>query len=149
MVAVDNNKVLALERSVNPLEPLSEPFGVRLYQVSLNNATDVSNNDSLINNSNGIITASKSLLLDFSEIPGYPLAPIGNFEGLTLGPTLANGKRLLLAVSNNNSTTGIATKFAEFSVEISSQSVPESSTTTGLLILGLGFLIIPKAAKLL
>ncbi len=148
LVALDNDTLLALERSVNPLAPFSEPYGIKLYQVSLNGATDVSNNDSLIANSNGIINASKSLLLDFADIPGTPLAPIGNFEGLTLGPVLPNGERLLLAVSDNNFSDTVPTKFAAFSVEISSQSVPESSTTMGLLMFGLGLLVIPKATKL-
>ncbi|MDJ0599277.1 MAG: esterase-like activity of phytase family protein [Crocosphaera sp.] len=148
LVALDHDTLLALERNVNPLDPLNEPYGVRLYQVSLPGATDVSNNDGLIANPNGIINASKTLLLDFSTIPGNPLDPIGNFEGLTLGETLPNGERLLLAVSDNNFSDTIPTKFAAFSVEISSQSVPESSTIMGLLFLGLGFFVIPKASKL-
>lgn len=148
LVALDNDTLLALERNVNPLDPFNEPYGVRLYQVSLNGATDVRNNNSLIANSDDIINASKTLLLDFSTIPGNPLDPIGNFEGLTLGSILPNGERLLLAVSDNNLSDTIPTKFAAFSIEISSQSVPESSTTMGLLLLGLGLFVIPKVSKL-
>ncbi len=142
LLAVDNDTLLALERS-----GASEPYSIRLYELSLAGATDISSNNGLGGNTTGISLVSKTLLLDFSTLSGNPLDPIGNFEGLTFGPTLPNGETLLLAVSDNNLVSSVSSRFAAFSVKIASQTVPESSNIVALLLLGLGLSLVPKIKK--
>jgi hypothetical protein len=56
----------------------------------------------------GLRPASKSLLLQLpSTINGQPL---DNVEGMTLGPTLPDGRQSVLLVSDNNFTAGQASQ---------------------------------------
>ncbi|MEG4021326.1 esterase-like activity of phytase family protein, partial [Microcoleus sp. S13C4] len=110
MLAVDDNTLLVLERfldlSTNP------PSGdLKLYQVSLNGATDIQSNTGLIASGvAGITPVSKTLIADFPNTSGFPL---NNFEGMTLGPSqTATGKRSLILVSDNNFV--LPTAFAAF-----------------------------------
>jgi len=95
LVALDNNLLLSLERS------FSLGFGntIKLYEVSLIGATNISTIDSLSEvDINQIQPVKKSLLLDLSKLN----IPLDNIEGLTLGTTLADGRRSLILVSDNN-----------------------------------------------
>jgi hypothetical protein len=117
LLALDQNTLLAIDRNVST--------GVgKLYQVSLQGATDIKNNNGLIASGLGSITAvQKTLVADLSTFPSGT-----NFEGMTLGPTLPNGKRSLVLVSDNNFGFGIAnipTRFASF--EINSAPVLDNS----------------------
>lgn len=142
LLAVDNETLLALERSGS-----NEPHSIRLYELSLAGATDISGNNGLGGDATGISLVSKTLLFDFTTLFGDPLTTISNFEGLTFGPTLPNGETVLLAVSDNNFDPSVSSKFAAFSVNISSQTVPESSNIVALIIFGLGFSLLPKIKK--
>ena len=55
----------------------------------------------------------KRLLLDMSALGIY----IDNIEGVTWGPRMADGRRTLLFVSDNNFDTAQQTQFLLFSVE--------------------------------
>ncbi|UXE64571.1 MAG: esterase-like activity of phytase family protein [Woronichinia naegeliana WA131] len=81
----------------------------------------------------GIIPAKKTLLLDLTSLG----IPIDNVEGITFGSTLPNGERSLILVSDNNFSSTQFTQFLAFGV----QSVPEPTTTVGLLVLGIAGLI--------
>lgn len=108
VLALDENTLLVLDRNV------SNGFG-KLYQVSLLGATDVKSNNGLIASGMGSITpVSKTLVADLSSFP-----PGTNFEGMTLGPTLPNGKLSLILLADNNfgtagPLTNIPTRFAAF-----------------------------------
>jgi hypothetical protein len=105
LVALSEVELLALERSyVEEQEPGKRGLNsIRVYRVSLDEATDVSHLDSIADNSN-VRPASKRLVADLSHAPGLPqtLAELDNFEGMTLLPSAANGGRNLLIVSDNN-----------------------------------------------
>lgn len=94
LLAIDDSHLLALERS------FVEGHGssVQLEQIDLTAADDVSRFDSLSNISGTLRPVGKRILLDFSSLP----APVDNFEGMTFGPNLPDGRRLLLVISDNN-----------------------------------------------
>ncbi|MBD2041903.1 cadherin-like domain-containing protein [Microcoleus sp. FACHB-672] len=114
ILALDNTTLLVLERSMNPL---AQTGSLRLYQVSLTGATDISGLNALAGSPTAV---QKTLVVDLVAA-GFPINnfdPINNFEGMTLGPTLPSGKRSLILISDNNYGAGInlATTVAAFSV---------------------------------
>lgn len=110
LIALDNNgNFLALERS------FAEGVGndLRLYQVQLQNTTDLRD----IEGVDGIevdAVAEKTLLLNFSEL-GITL---DNFEGMSLGEVLPDGRQSLTVVSDNNFSDAQATKFFTFALDL-------------------------------
>lgn len=92
LIALDAERLLALERQY--VEGMGN--SVRLYEVSLAGATDVSAFDSL--SGAAWTPAKKSLLLDLSDL-GIPAA---NFEGMSLGPALPDGRQSLVLVTDDN-----------------------------------------------
>lgn len=109
LLALDNSgTLLALERS------FSEGVGnnIRLYEVHLQGATDISDFDSVA----GFqveTPAQKRLLLDFADL-GLPL---DNIEGMAFGPTLPDGRRSLVVVSDNNFNDAQFTQFLAFALD--------------------------------
>ena len=89
--------LLALERSY------AQGVGntVRLYRVNTQDATDVRGVDALIGHE-GVIPVAKELLVDFGELGRTMGVVPDNLEGMALGPQLADGRWLLLVVSDNN-----------------------------------------------
>ncbi len=104
ILALDNTTLLVLERSMNPTAGTGS---LRLYQVSLTGATDISGLNPLAGSPTAV---RKTLIADFLT-SGFPL---NNFEGMTLGPTLPSGKQSLILVSDNN--YGMTTQVAAFAV---------------------------------
>jgi predicted extracellular nuclease len=95
ILVLDRRRLLVLERSY------SSGVGntVRLYEADLGVATDVSKIQSLSDRDRtNIRPAAKTLVFDLA-IAG--LAP-DNIEGMTFGPELADGRRLLVLVSDDN-----------------------------------------------
>lgn len=135
LLALDNSgeRFLALERSFS-VGAVGTPGNtgntLKLYEVSLADATDISGLSSISGQSN-LIPAQKTLLLDLTDLG----IPIDNIEGLTFGETLPNGNRSLVLVSDNNFNPLQFTQFLAFEVE--SVSVPEPSSVLGLGFLGL------------
>lgn len=68
----------------------------RIYDVSLDGATDVASLESLAGAE--YVPARKTLLLDLSRL-GVPLE---NFEGMAFGPTLPDGRGSLVVASDDN-----------------------------------------------
>lgn len=94
LIALDNNgTLLALERSFSA----GVGNSLRLYEVDLRDASDISSLESIANNSS-IQPAQKRLLLDFGEL-GIRL---DNSEALSLGPKLEDGRQTLIVASDNN-----------------------------------------------
>jgi 3-phytase/alkaline phosphatase D len=106
--ALDNKGTfLAMERSF----AVGVGNTIRLFETSLRGATNVAGQDTLVGNYKAM---SKDFVYDF-EATGVGL---DNFEGMAFGPRLADGRRLLIVVSDNNFNSGQATKFFAFAVEL-------------------------------
>ena len=94
LLAIDNaGTLLALERSF----AAGVGNNLRLYEVNIQGATDISGLESIAGNSN-IRPVEKRLLLDFGAL-GIQL---DNTEALSLGPVLADGRQSIIVASDNN-----------------------------------------------
>lgn len=95
LLALDNQgHFLSIERSFT-----GWGFSIALFQVSLQGADDIHNINSLLAiDSNKIKPVQKKLLLDLRNLD----VRLDNIEGLTLGPTLPDGQRSLILISDNN-----------------------------------------------
>ena len=130
LLALDNNgTLLALERS------FASGVGnnIRLYEVRLQNTTNIQDFDSLTNfddPDNSLFdvdaVAEKRLLLDFGEL-GINL---DNDEGMTFGPILPDGSQSLVVVSDNNFNESQVTQFLGFSLNIDSISAVHPTDET-------------------
>lgn len=105
MLFIDRHNLLILERAYSPTWNDNK---VKLYCADLRGATDVKRRNALtIKN---FTPVSKKLILDFQTLG----IPIDNIEGITWGPTLANGNRTLIVVSDNNFSKKQKTQFLLF-----------------------------------
>lgn len=133
LLAIDDSHFLSLERSFS----VGAGNTIKLYEVSLEGADDISDIDSLSSTDlSNINSAQKELLLDFDELN----ITLDNIEGLTFGPDLPDGRRSLIIVSDNNFSSTQFTQVLAFSVE----PVPEPSTTAGLAVLAITGLIVKR-----
>ncbi len=114
LLAIDNKGTfLALERS------FAEGVGnnIRLYEVNIQGATDISGVDSLLDEEGKIIdvdaTASKRLLLDFNDL-GITL---DNSEAVSFGEVLPDGRQSIIVTSDNNFNDAQQTQFLAFAVD--------------------------------
>ena len=87
--------LLVLERSYAP----QHGFGARLYRIATNDgqSSNTLNQEQL--QAGSYQAVSKQLVLDFSSLA---LRQIDNLEGMTWGPALPDGRRVLLLVSDDN-----------------------------------------------
>ena len=121
LLALSRTTLLALERSYvqDKANPQTGTNRIRIYRVALAGATDVSKMDS-IKGQPGIVPATKTLLLDLSQVSG--LSPdllatrLDNFEGLSFGPRLPDGRATLVLVSDDNFNPTQRTWFLMFSI---------------------------------
>lgn len=110
LLAINKNHFLSLERS------FSTGVGntIKLYEVSLSKADDISEIESLKDvNIDTIKPAEKKLLLDFDKLN----ITLDNIEGLTFGPCLPDGRRSLIVVSDNNFSATQITQILAFGVK--------------------------------
>ncbi|MEO8195734.1 MAG: esterase-like activity of phytase family protein [Thermoanaerobaculia bacterium] len=91
-IALDRDELLTLERQWVP----GVGIEMKLFAVALAGVPNVATVDPPASLS--LATANKTLLLNFADL-GLPL---DNFEGMTLGPPLADGRRPLIIVSDDN-----------------------------------------------
>jgi 3-phytase/alkaline phosphatase D len=115
LAALDNaGTLLALERSY------ASGVGntVKLFETSIKGATDVSGMDALWDEGTGAAVPfepmSKALVVDFADLGISP----DNLEGMTLGPKLPDGRRLLIVVSDNNFNPYQITQFVALALEV-------------------------------
>jgi len=96
LLALPGGDLLALEREF----VAGRGFVIQLFRVSLAGATDVSGMESLAGPLAGRnwTPARKTLVYDFARSGLVP----DNLEGMTFGPTLPDGSRTLVLVSDNN-----------------------------------------------
>jgi len=98
--------MLSMERSFSVGAP-GTGNTVKLYSVAFPGADDVDGLDSLAPVLGSLRPVQKSLLLDLRTL-GLPL---DNIEGMAIGPTLPDGRRSLILVSDDNFA---ATQFTQF-----------------------------------
>jgi hypothetical protein len=103
------NKLLVVERSYSTGRLACT---IKVFLVDLSSAENISNIVSL-KNKPGVKFISKKLLLNMDQLGIY----IDNIEGVTFGPKLANGKRSLLFISDNNFNPLEKTQFLLFEIE--------------------------------
>ncbi|MDM3845895.1 MAG: esterase-like activity of phytase family protein [Aphanizomenon gracile PMC644.10] len=113
LLAIDNaGNFLSIERSFTGLG-----FTVLLFQVSLNNATDIHNIDNITKiDPDKIQPAAKKLLLDLRTLD----VSLDNIEGLTLGAKLPDGQPSLILISDNNFNRLQQTQILAFKLKIES-----------------------------
>jgi 3-phytase len=106
ILPLDNKSMLTMERSFSVGAP-GTGNKIKLFRVDLKGADDISRFSSLAGLFGDIDAVQKTLLLNL-DVLGLPL---DNVEGMTFGPTLRDGRRTLLLVSDNNFA---ATQFTQF-----------------------------------
>lgn len=111
LLPLDTESLLSLERSFSVGVP-GTGNTIKLFAVSLAGATDVNGVESLAPVLSTVTPASKSLLLNLDAL-GIPL---DNLEGMDFGPTLPDGRRSLVLVSDNNFAPAQFTQFLLFAV---------------------------------
>lgn len=121
LLALNRTTLLALERGFvdRPDRTARGMNTIRIYRVSLAGASDVSKLDALKGQS-GIVPVTKTLLLDLGQAQGLSpeLAPeLDNFEGMTFGPRLADGRATLMLVSDDNFSERQRTWFLLFAIQ--------------------------------
>ncbi|MEH2084642.1 MAG: phytase [Nostoc sp.] len=132
LLAIDNRgTLLALERS------FAQGVGntIKIYEVSLQGATDISFYDSLNNLSTEqlatIKPAQKRLLLNLNDLN----LPNGtdNIEGITFGPKLADGSQSIVLVSDNNFNQSQFTQILTLNADLVPTAAPRVETRPDLL----------------
>jgi hypothetical protein len=101
-----------------------EGNNVRVFLVSVMHADDVSAQPML--SAPGLVPVSKTLLVDVGDCPTSGATNPGpqvnslldNFEGMTLGPDLPGGRRTLVLVSDDNSSSGQVTRVIALAVPL-------------------------------
>ena len=108
LLPLSYTRLLALERG------FSTGVGntARLYEVDLDGATNVRHRAALPADLAGVTPVSKTLVLDLASL-GITL---DNLEGLTFGPRLADGRRSVVLVSDDNFSATQQTQFLFFAV---------------------------------
>ena len=107
ILALNDSEFIFLERAFS----VGVGNTVQVYKGDLSDATDVSEFDSIVGED--ITPIEKTLLFDTAS---FGITP-DNLEGITLGPTLEDGRQTLLLVSDNNFNDAQTTQFLAFALE--------------------------------
>ncbi len=108
ILSLGKNKLLVTERSFSTGRPACT---IRVYFADLSKADNVRGMNSIKDKPVKMVT--KKLLLNMDDLKIY----IDNIEGATFGPTLANGHKSLLFISDNNFDPREKTQVLLFEVE--------------------------------
>nr|WP_311774827.1 phytase [Nostoc sp. 2RC] len=139
LLAIDNRgTLLALERS------FAQGVGntIKIYEVSLQGATDISFynslNDLSVEQLAAIKPSQKRLLLNLSDLnlptdANHPITGLDNIEGLALGPKLADGRQSIVLVSDNNFGSTQFTQILTLGADLVPTAAPTVETTPDLL----------------
>lgn len=130
LLAIDNRGTfLALERSFSSGAP-GTGNTIKIYEISLQGATDISAYDSLnslsANQRAAIVPVQKRLLLNLNDLK----LPTGtdNIEGIEFGPTLPDGRRSIVLVSDNNFSATQFTQILTLGADVVSTVAPTVET---------------------
>jgi len=104
ILPISDTKILTLERSYNQFK---KKITARIFLTDLANATDVAGVRNIHESKGNIQEANKTQLIDLDDIlpamsPGFK--KLDNFEGMSFGPTLEDGSKTLVLVSDNNNS---------------------------------------------
>ena len=102
------DRFLALERAFS----VGVGNSVRLYEVTVGNATNVIDIDSLTG-APGVQPVQKDLILDFGDLG----VTLDNLEGVTIGEQLPDGRLPLIVVSDNNFNDTQFTQVLAFAID--------------------------------
>lgn len=120
LLALDSETLVILERSF----ARGAGHAIRLAELDLRDASDVSRVPSL----EALDPAARAALRPAVRRPVLDLHrlgfPLDNLEGLTLGPTLPDGRRLLLMISDNNFNAEQFTQILGFAVGRTGLAIP-------------------------
>ena len=111
ILAVDDHRLLAIERAGVQDKQGIFHFHIRLYEMDVDGASDIRDVDTL--RTSRFTPVAKRLLLDFDH---GQLEMVDNLEGMAWGPKLANGHDSLVLVSDNNFTASQVTQLLVFEV---------------------------------
>jgi len=112
ILALDDRRALVLERSgVEGADGIWKLY-IRIYAIDTAGATDIAAVPSLANAN--YIPVAKRLVIDLAKTAD--IGPVDNIEGMSWGPTLPDGKRSLVLVSDNNFNPVQITQFLAFEV---------------------------------
>ncbi|UEM22427.1 esterase-like activity of phytase family protein [Skermanella mucosa] len=111
----DQGTLLALERSFGT----GAGHAIKLFEVRIGDADDISGIHGLAGRP-APVPVTKELLLDLSKLD----VPLGNVEGLALGPVLPDGRQSLILVSDNNFSKTRTTQFLGFALDIPGGAAP-------------------------
>lgn len=133
LLDLGGGKYLAVERSF--VTGLVKPWSttgneIKIFEIDLNGATDVSGLASL--SGQAYTAVKKTLVLDLDTLQ----IPLDNIEGISWGPTLDDGSRSLILVSDNNFSATQFTQFLAFKV---GGAVPEPASWA-MMVVGFGLL---------
>ena len=112
ILAIDETTLLVVERSGYEVDDLVFKFAVRIYEVTLGAATDISGTASLVGAS--YVPMSKRLVLDLNQAG---IGNIDNIEAAAWGPRLANGHATLILMSDDNFAPHQINQFLAFEVQ--------------------------------
>ncbi|MER0430008.1 esterase-like activity of phytase family protein [Streptomyces microflavus] len=103
----DSSRYLVLERTWVS----GAGFKIRLFDATTRGATDVQHIDSL--KGRKIVPMRKKLVADLAD---FDLSGVYNTEGMTWGPTLPDGERSLVLISDDNFTEDAATQIVALGI---------------------------------
>ena len=111
ILAVNDHQVLVVERAGVENAGGIYTNHVRVYEMETQGATDIASIPALAGAA--YVPARKRLLLDLERIG---LARVDNIEGISWGPRLANGRRSLVMISDDNFNAQQVTQILAFEV---------------------------------
>lgn len=109
VLALSDKKLLVMERSF--AVGATPDYSVKIYEINLAGATDVSGLNSL--QGANYRAVNKRLILDLASTG---IRRVDNLEGMTFGPKLPNGNRSLIMVADDNFSNAQISQFLAFEV---------------------------------
>ncbi len=114
LLPLGDTTLLALEREWIGGEPRTNTRPIALYEIDTAGAADVSGIAALKGDEEPV---TKRLVLDFETLRSEGLVErVGSFEAMVFGPTLADGRRTLIMVEDNDD--GVDTQIIAFAVDL-------------------------------
>lgn len=107
-----DNKLWLLERRLKATKESGISVEAKIFEVKI----DPKHELSLLKKDEAPKPLEKKLLLDLSSVPELK-GQLNNFEGMTLGPNLPDGRKLLLLVTDNNFLKEIPTRFVALAIK--------------------------------
>ncbi|NET35960.1 MAG: hypothetical protein F6K19_28690 [Cyanothece sp. SIO1E1] len=117
LIALSDTQFIALERSF----AVGVGNTIKVLLADISEATDVSGPEGI---GDDFVPAATTLLFDVADFGVDP----DNIEGITFGPTLENGQRTLILVSDNNFSDSQITQILAFTLDGEVELITEADT---------------------